>query len=238
LQEPKGSQLFFAAFSLWLSSCGSLYVPNKLTVPLFDHKHEFEISCNIGSNGADVQTAYAVSDNWFILANANVGLDQFIYQNDLSNKHLFLDGGIGYYKNIDDFQNLSISFGYGRGTSDKELRMSGFYVVDYNYNASGNVQRVFIQPTYAIKHIKNKSVQLYMSCRISGVHYYNYTIQHSYSEKLINNRLFFEPAIGYSVGGNKIRIHTQYGLSFPTMHNFDAFGHRLWILSTGLILRI
>ena len=105
----KAATVFFLIIlSLALASCKTMYRANSVHTPMFKEKGEVQSSVLTGSGGSELQLAYAVTDNFAIMANGvfdkskarvidtlyNVKSGNSNYQN------LYLEGGIGYYKTV------------------------------------------------------------------------------------------------------------------------------------------
>jgi hypothetical protein len=196
--NPKHPMRFFFLLGLLAFGCSPLYVPNTRNVPLFREQGEFQASV-IASNGAEVQTALAITDNIAIMANGSF-LRQKISEQDYTRSHTFVEGGIGYYKaNRRSRIEIFAGYGLGKGTSFAQYY---FFRNDFGQKdlvATGTYSRIFIQPSFGQN---NRRFNLAFTPRISLVDFSEFSSNDNDPANATvtikpdeQPRLFIEPAL-------------------------------------------
>ena len=112
--------IFYFILIITLSSCSTIYVPNKVNTPLFTNEGDMNASVNIGTSMFDIQGAYAFSEDMGLMVNGNA-----INSEDLN--YGFIETGVGYFDSISKRGRVEIYGGGGMGNSDGEL-FSRFFV--------------------------------------------------------------------------------------------------------------
>ena len=103
---------------LLLSSCGLLYMPNKVNAPVITKKNEKNITLGYGSSAFSLNAAYSPWDKTALIANVNYNNDtDLIYKNlelgigryYLFNNHFmydfYLGGGLGNLYSTSEIEN-------------------------------------------------------------------------------------------------------------------------------------
>lgn len=213
-----------------------LYIPNTTNNPSLTKKGEIESSFTIGTNGYDIQTAGAITDNIGIMLNGSYGNNTSDSSNSF-NKHTFGELGVGYSTVISDSNAtlktiLSVFTGWGIGKSSGEYN----YTIGTNQQsniASGKYQRAFVQPSIGIS---NKSFDFFFSTRFSYVNMSDLkTNDTGNNSKLRNNNIFYEPTLTIKGGSENIKFMGQAGISVNRISNNDViFRQRPIIITLGL----
>ena len=180
--------LFFSllAISLLNYSCSPQYTPNLVNSPLLSNNGEFEGSASLGGTGGDIQSAYAVSNHFGIMANLNSGI---------SNDHAIIELGTGYYS---QFKKAG-RYGFYCGGGICEKNNSGFC-------------RFFFQPTIGFVtdelEASFSTRFTYFNLRNPINHFLLYSTKRRFST-------YFEPALSMKIPIDKIRIFYQIGIYLP-----------------------
>ena len=94
-----------------LSSCSPEYIPNMVNTPVFSNKGEFQATVATGTSNFDAQLGYAITDNIAVIANGSYA-DQTNDTTDEFHKHLIIEGGLGYYRQISSSARIEVFGGY------------------------------------------------------------------------------------------------------------------------------
>jgi hypothetical protein len=157
-------RFFIILLVLVAAGCSPLYIPTTRNVPLFREQGEFQASV-IASNGAEVQTALAVTDNIAVMVNGSLLRQKISEPESYTRSHTFVEGGIGYYKaNRRSRVEIFAGYGLGKGTSYSQYYFFSFGQKDLV--ATGSYSRIFIQPSFGQN---NRRFNLAFSPRISLV---------------------------------------------------------------------
>jgi hypothetical protein len=194
-------------------SCGSLYTPNTMNVPMLSQKKEFNGTVAYGVNGIDVQAAYSPIKNCGVMANfAHIRADGALYS-EYSYGYLG-ELGFGYYAKTNDMYRLDMygGFGYTSTKSSFDFKKSGF--VNRNYS------RLFLQPSIGIQL---KKFEPSLALRL------NYVYQ--------LKALFYEPAITLRFGTEKFKIMSQLGFSGANKKVGAEGPYNLLMFSVGFNFR-
>ncbi|MBN8653695.1 MAG: hypothetical protein J0L67_19855 [Cytophagales bacterium] len=192
-------RFFIILLVLVAAGCSPLYIPTTRNVPLFREQGEFQASV-IASNGAEVQTALAVTDNVAIMVNGSLLRQKISEPESYTRSHTFVEGGVGYYKsNRRSRVEIFAGYGLGKGTSYSQYY---FFTSDFGQKdlvATGTYSRIFIQPSFGQN---NRRFNLAFTPRISLVDFSEFTSNDnnpSNNTVTINPdekpRLFIEPAL-------------------------------------------
>ncbi len=210
-----------------ISCTPPLYIPNTTNTPTLKEKGDVDVSYSLGTNGHDLQGAYAITNNWGAMLNGSYGNSH----SDSSanyNKHTFLEFGGGYTFNLNQDKTntdrgiFSIFGGYGFGNS------SGLYSYSFNDHVysnqtTGNYSRIFIQPSVGYS---NNNFDVFFTLRTSHVTVHE--IKNELEQSLIdetyidefgdvvpfkNRNTFYEPTLTLRVGGEYVKGLLQLGFS-------------------------
>ena len=102
--------------SLLLMSCASVYIPPTANIPLLDKKNEVQLEVGSSTNSLYLSSAYAITDNWALMAAGNVSFYNFSNRYDLFDefKNNFSGGYLGPREKNYDFAHWYSEFGFGR----------------------------------------------------------------------------------------------------------------------------
>lgn len=155
--------LLFFALSI-LTSCSSIYQPNSLNIPLLHKKNEGTLSVSTGSNTFEIQSAYAVTDNYSIMLNYskanNNDDDQF--KQDLG------EFAVGYYNQLTESNITEIYLGGGFGKSSSTGNIVIENIIDTSTQTSSKFFRLFIQTNFGIT---GKIIESGIAVRASYLHF-------------------------------------------------------------------
>ena len=242
----KKSILLILVTAAVLSSCEQpLYIPNTMNVPVLTKKGDIDASLSTGSNGNDLQAAYAITDEIGVMVNTSYANHQDTGSSNF-NKHAFVELGLGYtfflnkesYE-IGDAKIIAPMFvGYGMGSA------SGYYSwafgsSDFSYYTEGKYSRIFFQPAIGMSH---KSIDIFFSLRMTYVNFSTVDYQDNlggWTTLLVDKdyNLYYEPTLTWRVGGEKLKFMNQVGVSagqFPTTET--SFRNRPVVFIVGLQL--
>jgi hypothetical protein len=216
---------FIVVLIVIFDSCSPEYVPNMVNSPMFNNKGEFQATMAAGNGNYDAQTAIAITDNLGIMVNGSYG-NETSDSSDNFHKHLFFEGGFGYYDKIRDIWQYEIYGGYGYG------RIEGYFANGFlTEMSSATYNRFFIQPGVGV------STGIYdgsFSPRIAIIQM-NRTGENI---KPGNYHVFFEPVITSKVGFKYVKFIFQFGFSFPFSENNMNFDHEPLIMGFGINLNL
>jgi len=215
-------------FSLlgFLSSCSPEYIPNMVNTPVFSNKGEFQATVATGTSNFDAHLGYAITDNIAVIASGSYA-DQTNDTTDEFHKHLILEGGLGYYKNLSDAGRIEVFGGYGIGQIQtlEDFGSLGFESVDVNYN------KIFLQPGVgAVTDFFDGSFATRLSI-IQMLPSENSTITESW-------HMFIEPVVTAKIGYRYVKAVIQIGYSFPVNADNIDYEHQNLILNFGLNINI
>lgn len=211
-----------------LASCAPVYFPNTPNVPLHREKGEFQASARIG-NGFELQSAYAISNNWGVMANTNFLLNK---SKENYRSLLFGEGGVGYFENLDHLV-LECYAGAGLGASESQ----GDFTINGTTSTTrgnGTFYKVFIQPSLG----GNRSAfTAYLTPRVSLIDFVSLKTSSS-GPVQTSPTLFFEPNVGFRFSSDNVSAIFNTGLSFPNRPELVHFEYRFFTISAGVGIRI
>lgn len=223
--------------ALLLSSCTAVYVPNTHNIPLLSEQGDININTSAGTNGYDFQGSYAVSDHLGVMTNISAANTTSDSTRNF-HKHLFVEGGPGYYLKLSDAARFEVfgTAGYGYVSG-----LYGYYFISYTEDiVEGNFYRFAIQPTigattdyfdgaFAVKLAYFSTVNLKTNQDFS---YYG----KPYSPPELSAFLI-EPTITVRGGYKFVMFNVQTGVSLPVDATPD-FRWRPFIFSVGLTYKM
>jgi hypothetical protein len=234
IMKPKKLLLFFSAFAIIsFQSCAPAYIPNRVNSPMFKNAGEITGEISVGQSGFDPQIAVAVTDHIAVMANGSFALPQSDNVDSLDfHRHSFFEGGLGYYKKLDDRRFFEIFGGFGKGTVDTYWE-NGAIISDVRVKSTYN--RFFIQPTIGMS---NRVVDLGFTNRFVLVQM-NVDDQYLNNYVINNYDYFWEPAFTFRVGGPNVKFSTQVGFSIPVNQmSENSYEHRWFMASLGMQMRL
>ncbi len=212
------------------ASCAPVYIPNQVNAPLLTGQNEIQVAGSIGSNGADVQAAYAVTDEIGVMANFSAQKKGESSSSDY-HKHMFKEIGLGYQTPMGRNGVFDIYAGVGSGTSSS--RDSYTWFGSQSVAADGNYRRIFIQPSAGRR---GTGLHAALSTRLAWVTFTKFesggnTVKKNYTQ------FYIEPVVTTRLGFENFKFQTQIGLSLPLDHN-RTFEHQPVIFNIGLFLNL
>jgi len=215
-------------FSLlgFLSSCSPEYIPNMVNTPVFSNKGEFQATVATGTSNFDAHLGYAITNNIAVIASGSYA-DQTNDTTDEFHKHLILEGGLGYYKNLSDAGRIEVFGGYGIGQIQtlEDNGSFGIDIVDVNYN------KIFLQPGVgAVTDFFDGS----FATRLSIIQ----MLPSQQSNITESWHMFIEPVVTAKIGYRYVKAVIQIGYSFPVNADNIDYEHQNLILNFGLNINI
>lgn len=209
--------VFYLVFVILFGACAPLYVPNAVNTPMLEQKGDINAAINYGLSGSDFQAAYAVSDNIGVVFNASY-MNETSDSTDNFHKHIFFEGGTGYFMPIGDYFQFETYAGYGFGRINS-YQSSGVF----SSYANSYVNRFFVQPAFAFKTDYFEMAFAPRTCfaLIS-------------QDGITETGVFAEPVVLLKAGGRGFKFVTQLGFSYLLNYQFVTFNYEPFIFSFGL----
>lgn len=227
-------------YTLVVYSCAPAYIPNAVNTPMLKNKGDLKIGGSLGTSGADLNSAYALTNNIGIMINGSVknGESEVTIGNGetkvTKQDHSIVEFGLGSFRSFSNGFTTDIFAGIGYGnveTTDKFGLHDGILKGDYN--------KFFIQPSLGVVA---KYIEGAVSVRFSGVKMdltpYGFKdktdVEYLYKK---NKELvwFYEPTLTARFGSEKIKGVFQVGYSArikdSDIHYFD---HEPFIFNMGV----
>jgi hypothetical protein len=208
------------------ASCSPEYIPNMVNTPVFSNKGEFQATVATGTSNFDAHLGYAITDNIAVIASGSYA-DQTNDTTDEFHKHLILEGGLGYYKNLSSNGRVEVFGGYGIGQIQtlEDFGSLGFESVDVNYN------KIFLQPGIgAATDFFDGS----FATRLSIIQ----MLPSEQSDITESWHAFIEPVVTAKIGYRYVKAVIQIGYSFPINAETIDYEHQNLILNFGLNFNI
>lgn len=227
--------LYFLLIQLSYSCAPRVYTPTAFNAPFLAKKGDFNGAISLSPSlvvlNANVQVAYAITNNFAIIGNGNY--KKTIGSNDLY--HALGEVGLGYFKNYNTswiFEGF-LGYGFGKGTYKKDEDVPFFYSSpDINIHSYYN--KIFLQMDGGIKStngvfetglILRPVVINYLSMKVTN------TVE-SYN-RIGATSFLLEPGVFFRVGKGNLKFQTQVGACIPIINvelyyvpeilNFGAF---------------
>lgn len=212
-----------------LSSCAPVYVPNTINAPQLTKQGEFTGSVTTGVSGLDVQTAFAVSDNFGLMVNTSFDFGDTSETN--YHEHAFGEVGLGYLTEFGEYGTFNLFGGYGLGSSaasDEYL-----FITDQLKHARGMYHRMFFQSDVGLK---TNIFEGGLGFRTVYVNFYSVkSDRQNYS--LSEDNLFLEPMIYLRIGAPNVKLHSQFGFSASLFSDY-TFDYIPFIFNIGITIRL
>ncbi|NIG56807.1 hypothetical protein [Chitinophaga sp. Cy-1792] len=219
------------------TSCNrNVYVPNTANTPLLKEKHEFKASLSLNN----IQTAYAVTDHFAVMANG-----QYVYRggiltngnkadNSFGDSYVrggVVEGAVGYFQPLDPKKKMIFEVFGGFGTGGFNTLADSYNTTSDatkdDYRLSSNFTKTFIQPGIGFAH---HIVEASFSTRVSMVNFYNLqagagAIQNDNDTRTkffpigYHPKFFVEPAFTVRVGYRAVKYQFQF------MHSIAVNGY-------------
>jgi hypothetical protein len=220
--------------ALCFSNCAPVYIPNTVNAPLFKEKGELMEAGFGGTNGYDVQLAYALTDHVAIMANGSYQSKEFdsLSVNDF-HKHYFGEIGAGYFTQLGERARFDCFGGYGFGQSETGYDFKFF--TQQTGAAKGLFDRYFIQADIGTSS-NFDYVNMGVGIRGTFVNFYKFTRGTEVYDNPQSN-IFVEPAVFIRAGWKYIKFQFQFAGSISTQEN-PAFNNQPFSVSAGLVFNI
>ncbi|MCD4665880.1 MAG: hypothetical protein K8R68_11475 [Bacteroidales bacterium] len=205
-------------FSL-LTSCTSYeYFASSVNAPIFTDKGQFEGSILTGTNGIDLQLAYAPVNHFGIITTGSYS-DRKNRNNYDFHKHKYGEIGLGYFKKIKEKFVFEVYGGYGFGDMEGNYHydntLFGINIDDYD---KAEYSKYFIQPLFGMS---GKVFEGGFTPRFSGI---NMTMLEQNETQFI---VFFEPVFVAKVGYKYIKFISEIGFCLPLGIEYTKDGYPL-----------
>lgn len=199
-----------------ISSCTTLYIPNRINVPELQKKGDLRASAAVGLGGFNFQTAYAVNKHLGILANYYNTESRDYHTQFLYGGAAGLEVGAGYYSTYkksliwESYATLGTGSLFHRRKDEYDRLSEGRLDADF--------WKIGLQSSATLR---DDLVSLSAMVRISQINYYNIT-NGSYGQNAVNANLlrsdnthyFIEPGLQAGLGYKYIRFNAQIHRSF------------------------
>ncbi len=217
--------------ALIAAGCAPVYVPSARHTHQLNEKGEASLSSYSGTNGADVQLAYAVTDNIGILGAVSIARDD--EDDEDFHKHTYGEIGVQYYDNIGGIGRFEFMSGFGRGSASAlGTYNSIFNDTSSEIRATGKYGKFFVQPNIGLE---TDVVDAGLSFRFGHVIFTEFeTSSATYDEN--ESGTFFEPGLFVRLGWQTVKLEGQIGYSMPT--NQVAFDYKSFFLSLGFQMKL
>ncbi len=222
-------KLFLPFLLVLLASCSAIYQPNSLNIPILGKKSEGTLIVGTGSNTFEVQSAYAITDNYAIMLNYSKtnNNDRKKFKQNLG------EFAVGYFNLFNKTKVVEIYLGGGYGESSSLGSSIFMHIVDTTLQTNSAFYRFFIQTNYGIK---GKVVEAGIALRASFLHFKEIKINGLSGNKL-NDNFLVAPALFLRIGGPVIKLKAQISFS-SLLSSSNLFLYEPLIISVGIVLRI
>lgn len=213
---------------LLLASCSAIYQPNSLNIPLLGKKSEGTLIISTGSNSFEVQSAYAITDNFAIMFN---------YSKEKNNEDEKFTQDLGEFavgffnQKKTNVTEVYLGAGYGESSSLGSLLFN--HIIDTTFAMSSTFYRLFIQTNLGIK---GKIIETGVAVRASFLHFTEMKID-EFTEDVSIDSYFITPALFLRIGGPPFKFIAQIGYSI-SLRNSSDFLYEPFVMSIGMVLRI
>jgi len=222
-----------AAICILSSSCAPVYIPNAVNSPLFGEQGEMHINAQAGTNGLDLQTAYAVAPHFALMLNGS-------YMNESSDdpefsdyhKHLFGEAGLGFYTALRGAGRFEIYGGLGMGEAisyDEYL----FFEIPQALRARGQYHRAFLQTGIGASTDIFDGGFVVRAAYVRFNHFTADYLDDTLQKDVTEDNFYFEPVLYARIGWKWIKFQIQGGLSFP-MTEESVLEHQPFLINMGL----
>ncbi len=237
--------LFALVLLGFLYSCTPpLYIPNTTNVPVLKKQGDLHMSYTAGTNGHDLQGAFAVSDKVGLMVNTSFANEKSS-NTTTYHKHSFVEAGAGtnvilnkgYVKSDKDLAFMFTGYGgAGIGKSSGLVSYANVFDPDITYNSTvqGNYFRIFGQPAIGLTH---KNVDFFFAYRVSFVNVYALDLGADNAIQGQPYNIFHEPTFTLRLGSKNVKFFGQGGLSLGQNPERDiSFRQRPVIFVIGIHL--
>jgi len=244
--------LFIFLPLLFLYSCSNLFVQKSVFVPLLKNKGETKVDASFGREGIGVNTAYAFTNCFSVMAN---GFSAFDNSTEYKNRYNYqAEFGLGYYKTFQDSFIYESFFGASRGwlnsTYDRSsFDFSRYYELgifspvnggllllniptghSYSVNGYGNYYTTFMQHSFGMDRTLTNWNSFIWTLRLQYVKFdkYSETILLNNQQLLYNvfapDKVFIQFMLADKIGiTNDLVLSLQLGINFDATETSEAF---------------
>lgn len=219
-----------------------MYIPNMQNTPFLKEKGEFKATVNT----SNLQASYAITDEIAVMANGyfnskTYDLDYDFGQREWKNSRYFVEGGVGYYRNLSDQLVFETYAGGGIGGVDYGYVETTNQGDEFGKNLGVNLSKFFVQPNIGLS---TEYIDFGFTSRIVGISYSNMSTSFTDLELESNELagiegplfLFIEPGVTFRAGHKWVKFHTQLFYSAQlTQHDLN---YREVIFNIGLTFNI
>ena len=215
------------------AGCAPVYVPSARHTHQLNEKGEASFSGHSGTNGADFQLAYAVTDHIGVLGAASFARDDEREDQDF-HKHTYGEIGVQYHDNIGGIGRFEFLSGFGRGSASS-VDTYTFDDSPSEIRATGKYGKFFVQPNIGLE---TDIVDAGLAFRFGHVIFTEFeTSNATYNEN--ESATFFEPGLFVRRGWQTVKLEGQIGYSVPMQdENQVAFDYEPFFLSLGIQLKL
>ena len=215
--------------TLLLASCTTLYQPNSLNIPLLEKKNEGSLIVSTGTNLFEIQSAYAITDNYAIMFNYSKADNG----GELSFKQSFGEFAVGYFAPLNNINVVETYLGGGYGKSSNLDKWDLPDNSETTFKSSSTFFRLFAQGNFGVK---TDNVELGVAVRASYLHLSELKIQ-EYSSDISIDGFFIAPVLFLRIGLPPLKLNAQLGFSYSANYPNASFYQPI-IMSVGLAMRI
>lgn len=224
----KENRLFFGIILCLLlaaSACTTIYVPTAKHTHFLEEKGELDIAIYSGTNGVDVQGAYAITNELGVVAAISVADREG--SADPEHRHFVVEAGADYFKKIGKFGRFEGLVGLGIGTAEAEdiYDFFGPLIV----SAKGTYSNIFLQTNL---DLETKIADIGIALRMNQIMFSKFK-----TSNVIYNEMeagtFFEPSVFVRLGWNRLKVEYQMGYSAPLQNNV-GFLYEPFTFSLGI----
>ena len=254
--------LLYFVFLSSLCSCSNLFIQKSVFVPLITHKGETKAEASCGKEGVNLNSAYAFSDNFCLMAN---GFSAFNNSSQYQNRTNFqAELGIGYYKTLQDSFTYETFIGASRGWvnstyerfSDEFGRYNNMNIFspvnasvsslaipsghNYTVNGYGNYFTTFMQHSFGMGRTSTNWNSFAWTIRTQYIKFdqYQETIKSFSGNNIYNvyspDKLFIQFLITDKIGiTNDLLFTLQIGINFDVTETVEVFQWNKLFCSLG-----
>lgn len=204
--------------TMLLAACSpKFYTPNTQNVPMIQSRGQTNLALAGNGNQVEFQGAYGVSDAIAIQASGGLFIPRDLDNGD-GGSGRFIEGGVGYYRPIQDhfvFETYALA---GYGNVENHLPSTRNANPGTSGDISANLFRLALQPSFGYT---SRYFSVAASTRLGWLNYSNITGDLVFNgerqvDYLAANKsgVLLEPALTIRGGLEKIKLQIQAGYSF------------------------
>lgn len=216
-----------------MEACAPVYIPSARHTHLLDKRGELNGAILTGTNGADLQGAYAVSSRVGVVAAASFGTNDEEGSLDY-HEHSYGELALEYFRPFGRIGRFEFLGGGGMGSATSVDNYT-FGSTDQQVQATGKYNKLFIQSNIGLE---TSWIETGVALRLGHVTFTEFeTSSTIYRES--ESGTFFEPALFARMGGKNIKIEGQFGTTGLLQDEQDvAFDYRPLYFSIGMNLNL